>query len=102
MKLSVSEASKLTVVVARQLPGKRKGRSCLKATKKLAKARKCTRSVKAGTLTRALKAGPATIAFSGRFGRKALAPGTYTATLRAADAAGNRSKVVVLTFTVVG
>jgi hypothetical protein len=54
------------------------------------------------TLTRAkLKAGNVKIAYSGRTKSTVLKPGTYRAELRATDAAGNRSKVTRLRFTVV-
>ena len=54
-----------------------------------------------GTLKRKVAKGPQRIAFSGRFGRKALAPGIYDARLTATDAAGHRSRAVVLRFTII-
>jgi hypothetical protein len=39
--------------------------------------------------------------FSGRIGRRALAPGAYRALVRATDAAGNRSAAATVRFTVV-
>jgi hypothetical protein len=39
--------------------------------------------------------------FSGRIGRKALAPGAYKMTVTAVDPAGNKSKALELRFTVV-
>ena len=53
-----------------------------------------------GTLKRKVAQGPQRVAFSGRFGRKALAPGGYDATVTATDAAGNRSRAVLLHFTI--
>jgi hypothetical protein len=54
------------------------------------------------TLTRAAtRAGSNRVAFSGRTRRSRLKPGTYRARLVARDRAGNRSKPVTLTFTVV-
>jgi len=41
------------------------------------------------------------VRFTGRFGRRKLAPGLYRAALRAVDAAGNRSKLVRVRFRVV-
>jgi hypothetical protein len=38
--------------------------------------------------------------FSGRIGRRALAPGAYRAIVRATDAAGNRSAAATVRFTV--
>ena len=59
------------------------------------------RKVVRGTLVRA-SAGPGavTIPFSGRVGRTALAPGSYTATITAIDGAGNRSRAVRVKFSV--
>ena len=59
------------------------------------------RRVVRGTLVRA-SAGPgrATIPFSGRIGRRALSPGSYTATITAIDGAGNRSRAVRVKFSV--
>jgi hypothetical protein len=59
------------------------------------------RKVVRGTLVRA-SAGPGqvTIPFSGRIGRTALAPGSYTATITAVDGAGNRSRAVRVKFSV--
>jgi predicted phage tail protein len=47
------------------------------------------------------RAGSLAIAFSGRIGSTRLRPGAYTATVRAIDASGNRSKSATTTFTVV-
>jgi photosystem II stability/assembly factor-like uncharacterized protein len=55
----------------------------------------------AGTLTRSLPVGPARVAFSGRIGRRALRPARYRMKLVASDAAGNRSKALVLRFRIV-
>ncbi len=57
------------------------------------------RSVR-GTLKRNVAKGPQRVAFSGRFGGKALAPGAYDVRVRATDAAGNRSRAVTLHFTI--
>jgi hypothetical protein len=57
--------------------------------------------VKKGTLTRrSLAAGGRRVAFSGRIGKRRLAPGRYRATL-VATAAGLKSKPAKLSFTVV-
>jgi hypothetical protein len=60
------------------------------------------RYVSAGTLTRRHgRSGLNTVRFSGRVGRKALKRGRYRATLRATDAAGNRSRTKHVTFRIV-
>ena len=48
-----------------------------------------------------LPAGQASIAFSGRIGKRALKPGTYRVEVSAKDAAGNRSKVSTARFRIV-
>jgi hypothetical protein len=73
----------------------------VKPTRKLRKAKKCTRFQAAGKLTRSGVAGKNKLAFSGRLGRKALKPGTYRATLTAVDAAGNKSARRTVSFKVV-
>ena len=45
--------------------------------------------------------GAVTVPFSGRLGGKPLAPGSYTASVTAIDAAGNRSRPATVRFTVV-
>jgi len=62
---------------------------------------RCRRTVPEGRLTRRARAGSGGLTFSGRIGRRALRPGRHRATLTATDAAGNRSKAVVLTFRIV-
>jgi hypothetical protein len=54
-----------------------------------------------GTLTRRSHRGANEVAFSGRINAKALAPGGYAATLTATGAAGNASRPVTITFTIV-
>jgi len=54
--------------------------------------RRGRRGAPLGTLTRTLGAGAARVPFTGRLGRRALPPGRYVASLRATDAAGNRSR----------
>jgi hypothetical protein len=53
------------------------------------------------TLTRTIKVGPGRVPFTGRLGKRRLAAGTYRLTLTARDSAGNVSKPVRLTFTIV-
>jgi hypothetical protein len=59
------------------------------------------RRVAAGTLRRTARAGANRVAFSGRIGRRALRRGRYRLTVRATDAAGNRSTVRTRAFRVV-
>jgi hypothetical protein len=55
---------------------------------------------RAGTLKRYSHKGANRIAFSGRFGHRALLPGHYVATVTATDAASKTSKARTLRFTV--
>lgn len=96
----LSEPAKLAIAIAKRLPGRRRGKSCVKPSAKLRKAKRCTRLSGFGTLTRVSRAGVNSVAFSGRIGRRALKPGRYQATLTATDAAGNRSGPRVVSFKV--
>ncbi len=55
---------------------------------------------KVATLSRAIKQGPGRVELSGRIGTKQMKPGNYRLMLMARDAAGNRSKATVRTFTI--
>jgi hypothetical protein len=82
LRFGLSERATLAVEIARKAKGKR-----LKP---------------AGTLVRANAQGGANaIAFSGRIGKTALAPGDYVATLTAIDGAGNRSAPATVAFSIV-
>jgi hypothetical protein len=97
-RLSAGAVSKITI--ARRLPGVRKGGRCV-APRKGAR-RRCTRYKPVGSLTRRrTKAGANKVPFTGRLGKKALATGTYRATLVATDAAGHHSQARTATFVVV-
>ena len=104
-RYSLSEESTVWITIERALPGRRarkRSGPCRPPSAKRAKNRKCTRYKRSGTLTRAGEGpGRDSTAFSGRIGRRALKPGKYRATLRAIDAAGNRSSAKRLKFTVV-
>lgn len=103
-RFTLSEAATVTIALERARPGRRRGSRCVASTPALVKARakRCDRFVSAGTLTRRrVPAGAKRVAFSGRVGAKKLPLGRYRASLRATDAAANRSAVVRTTFTVV-
>ena len=104
-RYSLSEESTVRITIERALPGRRarkRSGACRAPTRSRAKNRKCTRYKRSGTLIRKGEGpGRDSTAFSGRIGRKALKPGRYRATLRATDAAGNRSSAKRLRFTVV-
>lgn len=100
-RYTLSKPAEVAIAIAKRLSGRRKGNRCVKPSRKLRKARRCTRVSGIGTLRRASKQGRNLVAFSGRIGNRALTPGRYQATLTATDAAGNRSQAKVLSFKVV-
>ena len=101
-RFRLSENAAVRIVVARKLAGRRKGKRCVAPTRKLRKAKHCTRYKTTHTLRRAKEVtGLNRVAYTGRVGKKKLTPGTYRATLTATDAAGNRSKARTVSFRVV-
>jgi hypothetical protein len=97
----LSEPARVTLVIERSKAGRRKGGRCVAPTKKLRKAKRCTRWLPAGKLTRQSAAGTTKLVFSGRIGKKALTPGSYRAVVSAVDAAGNVSAKRTVAFRVV-
>ena len=98
---TLSEPATVTIAIAQRQSGRRRGRKCIAPSKKLGKARKCTRIVKKGALKRTSRQGANRVAFTGRIASRALKPGSYQATLTATDAAKNASKPKTVKFTVV-
>ncbi len=97
-----SEAGTATLKISRARPGRRRGKRCVKPTRKNRRAKRCTRYIAVKpSLKRAVAAGPTAVPFSGRIGRKALKPGKYRVAVVVADAAGNRSKPRSIGFRVV-
>jgi len=82
----LDRAAGVKIAFAKRARGLRSGRRCVKPSRRLrrAHARRCTRRVAIRpALTRAVRAGANAVPFSGRIGRRALAPGRYVATLTA-------------------
>jgi len=101
-RFTSSEPATAVLQVARGTAGRRKGASCVKPTRKLRKAKKCTRYVRVGALMRLAVPGPNSVPFTGRIGSKALKPGKYMLTVTATDLAGNMSaRAATGKFTVV-
>jgi hypothetical protein len=102
IRFTLSARANVTVAIERKAgSGRLVGRQCRRATRKLRKKRACVRWAKVGSFKRSgLAAGRQRIAFSGRVGRRALAPGRYRLTVKAANAAGS-AKPATLAFTVV-
>jgi glucose/arabinose dehydrogenase len=100
-RFTLSEAGAVTIRLDRARLGRRVGRRCLAATRARGRRPGCTRLIAAGSLSRDLAAGRRSVPFSGRIGRRALAPGFYRATITDRDGAGNASRQHVLPFTIV-
>jgi len=98
---TTSEAGQITLAVQQRIAGHRDHGRCVARAPK--KAPRCTRWVQRGpALTRRVAApGRVTIAFNGRIGTRRLSPGRYRFAVTATDAAGNRSRVRTIGFTVI-
>jgi hypothetical protein len=99
-RYSLSEPATLSITLQRRLPGRREGVSCVAPTRRLARAKRCVRFVRAGRLVHASQAGRNVLPFSGRIGRRALRPGTYRAVMQAATSAGRHSRSVRVSFAI--
>ena len=103
LRLTSSEAARLSVVVQRALPGRqvrRGGKLVCGAVRTPVRRGRCTVYRTAATQAKSIAAGRASVALSGRAGTRKLAPGTYRIVLIARDAAGNASAATRLTFAV--
>jgi len=89
LRFTLSEAATITATYARS--------TC----KKVRKRRVCTAKPAGSAKVVAAKAGAGTAKLTGRVGTRKLAPGAYTLTLVARDAAGNASKPRTLKLTIV-
>jgi len=98
---SLSEPATATIAIARRQSGRRRGKKCLAPSRRLRRARKCTRTVRKGVLERTSRQGANRVPFSGRIASRALKPGRYQATLTATDAAKNSSPPKSVAFAVV-
>jgi virginiamycin B lyase len=102
IRFTLGEAATVLLRVERRTAGRTRGGKCVKPTRALRSAKRCTRHVKIGTLTRRdLAAGKRSVKFSGRMGRRALKPGAYRVTAVATDSAGAKSTPRRRGFTVV-
>jgi hypothetical protein len=99
-RATLSEPARLTIAISRRDAGRRAGKACKKPTRKLRKAKKCTRLTKIGSLTIAGRQGANAIAFKDKVGRRTLKAGAYRASFVARDATGNASPAKTVSFTV--
>jgi hypothetical protein len=100
-KYTLSEAATVRIVISQRRPGRRKGMRCVAPRRSLRAKARCTRIIRKGTLVRVSRQGPNSVVFSGRIGSKALSPGSYSATITAADAAKNTSGPKTISFRIV-
>ena len=87
--VTLSEAGKITAAVQKAKPGRRSRGHCVAPTRKLRRAKRCTRYVTVARVSRAARAGTTTLHLS----TKRLTRGSYRVTVKARDAAGNVSRV---------
>jgi hypothetical protein len=100
-RYSLSTAATVTIQIQRSTAGRKAHGRCVKPTKKLRHKPRCTRYVNAGpALSRHGVAGANSTPFSGRIGRRALAPGNYVAVVTASNSTG-ASPAVQLKFQIV-
>lgn len=100
-RFALDRAANVRIGFARQTLGVRNSSGdCVRRSRRLASGRRCRLFVPDGTLVRRAPQGAVAIPFSGRVGRRALAPGRYRAGLTAA-LGGRSSKPVRLSFRVV-
>jgi hypothetical protein len=99
----LNEKARVQIRIYRTRPGRLSKGKCRAPSRKLAHARRCKRLKAAGTLTRrSMKKGRDRLKFTGRIGRKALAPGAYQAKISAIvkGALNSRSRTRVAGFSV--
>jgi hypothetical protein len=95
-RYSLSKAGNVTITIHALLAGRVSKGKCVKPTRKLRSAKKCTRAVKRGSLRRSGAAGANNVPFSGRIGKKPLAPGSYRATIAAAAAKSRTARFTIV------
>lgn len=101
ISLTSDEAGTATLKFYKATKGKRSGKRCVKRSKRLAKKKNCTRWIKVrGSISSPIVAGQNSIAFSGKVGGKALAPGKYKMEIVVVNATGLTSLPVTKTFTI--
>jgi extracellular elastinolytic metalloproteinase len=101
-KFTLSEVATVEIALSRAQSGRRSKGRCLRSTRKLRKRPRCTRYVGAGSLVKInMSAGAHSVGFAGKLRRHALPTGAYKVTIRATDAAGNRSRPVTTTLRIV-
>ena len=100
-RFTLNEAGTARFAFTQLLPGRNVNDRCAAQTARNRSHTACTRSVPRGSVSFSAAAGPHKLAFQGRLGRTSkLTPGTYTLTITATNAAGQRA-TKTLSFTIV-
>jgi len=99
-RYTLSEAATVKIIIVRRRSGRRTHKRCVAPGRSLRHAPRCIRLTVQGMLTRISHRGANGVAFSGRIGSRALAPGTYRATLTASDGTGHASRPKNIVFTI--
>jgi hypothetical protein len=101
-RFTLSEVATVEIAFARAESGRRSKGRCRAATRKLRKRPRCTRYVARGSLVKInMAAGAHSVGFSGKLRGRGLPAGAYKVTIKATDAAGNRSRPVTTTLRIV-
>ena len=102
-QFTLNETATVRFAFAQLLPGRKVNGKCVAQTARNRRSKACTRSVPVGSLSFNAGAGPHKLFFQGRLTRtRKLQPGTYTLTITATNAAGQRAtKGPLRSFTIV-
>jgi hypothetical protein len=101
-RFMLNETATVRFTFLRATPGRKVGRKCVAQTKRNRAKPRCTRFVPAGTLKFTGHAGLNKVAFQGHITtRKKLPLGTYTLSITATNAAGQKSAPKTLRFKIV-
>jgi hypothetical protein len=96
LRFTLSEPATLSIAIARERPGRRSGRRCVKPSPKLRRAKRCTRLVAAGSLKVDGTAGANSVRFNGR----GLKTGPHRLTIVPTDATGNKGRLATVRFAI--
>jgi hypothetical protein len=99
--LTLNEAASVKLTFRQQLKGRKLGRRCLAQTRSNRRHHACKRQSVKGSLTLAGHGGLEKIGFQGRLASRRLPPGRYVATVIATNGAGQQSRPVLISFTIV-
>ncbi len=101
-RFTLNEAATVRFAFAQLLPGRKVNGKCVAQTARNRRRKACVRSVPRGSLAFSAGAGVHKLLFQGRLTRtRKLKPGTYTLTITATNAAGQRASKMLRSFTIV-